>query len=112
MRFQFHIDQGTNGPRNDFIVGVGKRGQLLPKIYKYAYTKIAPIEVFEGASASGGRGGPGGQPPLPCPHFLGLWVPRSVTWEFIPSEAVNLALCTHSQPNSAWIASLSINQRF
>jgi len=39
---------GTHGPRNDFIVGVAK-GQLLPKIYKYAYTKMAPIEVFEGA---------------------------------------------------------------
>ena len=28
----------TNGPRNDFIVGVAK-GQLIHKIYKYAYTK-------------------------------------------------------------------------
>jgi len=49
-----------HGPRNDFIVGVAN-GQLLSKIYKYAYTKMAPIEVFEGAS-----GGRGGRPP--CPH--------------------------------------------
>jgi len=42
-----------HGPRDDFIVGVAK-GQILPQIYKYAYTKMAPIEVFEGAS--GGRG--------------------------------------------------------
>jgi len=43
----------SHGPRNDFIVGVAK-DQLLPKIYKYAYTKMAPIEVFEGASGGGG----------------------------------------------------------
>jgi len=49
-----------HGPRNDFIVGVAK-GQLLPKIYKYTYTKMAPIG---GEGAVGVRG--------PGPHFLGL----------------------------------------
>ena len=73
MRFQFHIDQGTNGPRNDFIVGVGKRGQLLPKIYKYAHTKIAPIEVFEGASGGGSRG-PTPTPLPPLPRLMGTKV--------------------------------------
>ena len=49
-----------HGPRNDFIVGVAK-GQLLPKIYKFAYTKMAPI------------GGPVGVKGGQAPHFLGLW---------------------------------------
>ena len=46
----------------------GGQGQLLPKIYKYAYTKMAPI------GASGGRGG---QAPLAL-HFLSLWYYFSV----------------------------------
>jgi len=47
-----------HGPRNDFIEGVAK-GQLLPEIYKYAYTKMAPIEVFRGGGSVGRGGGAG-----------------------------------------------------
>jgi len=55
-----------HGPRNDFIVGVAM-GQLLPKIYKYAYIKMAP-KVFTGGQWGSRRD----QAPL-APHFLSLW---------------------------------------
>jgi len=57
-----------HGLRNDFIVGVAK-GQLLPKIYKYAYTKMDPIEVFEGGQWRW-RGAKPPDPPLPRPTAM------------------------------------------
>jgi len=56
-----HAFGSCHGPRNDFIVGVAK-GQLLPKIYKYAY-KNGPH-----SGANGGRGGPGPPTPPPLPR--------------------------------------------
>jgi len=42
-------------------------GQLLPKICKYAYTKMEPIEVFEGGEWGSRGARPLMPPPLPRP---------------------------------------------
>ena len=56
------MGQGT------ILVGVAK-GQLLPKIYKYAYTKMAPI------GASGGQWrSRGAKPPCPPPPTSSAYV--------------------------------------
>jgi len=75
--FAYRCNGYGHGPRNDFIVGVAK-GQLLPKIYKYAYTKTASIEVFEGLQwGSTGRGG--GRPPaLPTSSAYGYGAKRAI----------------------------------